>query len=366
MNNKVTCKRVRPNPIFEQWLTTMYEDAKKTKSPLEDMLMECLESLMKYPLPLKSGAECIILKGFNRRLCAYLDKLLNDDNNNGSKSCDELIASGSDNSVSSFGEDSTKSNSNCVASNRDPRVDLIRFPGFSSNQPMLVEVVQESSTTATSVNIENANKVQGKRKGKKGGKYKPAHRSGGYALLVALLEHTLEFPDKAVLTKEELIEKAQKHAEESLVIKKPNCYYNGWSNMSILQKKGLVIKSIKKKKTEYALTEEGKELAKEILEDANNVPTMNDIIFKNLSPTISNPVIKQNTDTLDDTILPSTSRTSVTQSDNIVQISSTSRDTDMRNFIEFLPETFDIILLIDKNETGGYVSCVFFLSYFKC
>lgn len=36
-----------------------------------------LKSLRLYPLPLKSGRECGILKGFNLRLCALLDEKLN-------------------------------------------------------------------------------------------------------------------------------------------------------------------------------------------------------------------------------------------------------------------------------------------------
>lgn len=37
---------------------------------------QALFSLRKYPLELKSGAECLILKNFGRQLCAKLDKKL--------------------------------------------------------------------------------------------------------------------------------------------------------------------------------------------------------------------------------------------------------------------------------------------------
>lgn len=367
MNNIVTCKRLRPNPIFEGWLTKLYEEAKLNKSPLEDKLKEALKSLIKYPSPLKSGAECIILKGFDKKMCAYLDYLLNQDSNNDaiSKNCksssDEVIETGSDNAVLKTSLDTNKrklsggnsqSKSKNLALDGHSNVDLTELPELSSTpfaeyhvnrQHMEINNVQDSNIAPSVItkNIDNR-KLKTKRGEKKTGKYKPAHRSGGFAILVALLEHSLEIQDKAEMTKEEIIEKAQKHAEESFVRPKNDSFYSAWSSMSTLLKKGLVNKS-KGKKAKYTLTDEGRELAIEVLEDAQNIPTVNDIIFKDV---------------------PSTSSTSVQQSADIViddEIPSTSGNKPAINAIEMAPGTFDIILLIDKNETGGYFTCFFFI-----
>lgn len=310
MNNKITCKRIRPNPVFEDWIAQMYEDAKLNKSNLEGMLKEALESLLKYPLPLKSGAECIILKGFNKTLCEYIDKLLNWDNNNKTI---EL-------------KTTAKPNPEC----------------YVEIQHIKVDKIQDYATTP-SVGTKNTGNgmPKGKKEEKKANVYKPAYRSGGYAILIALLEQSLENPNKCALSKEELIEKAQKHAEESLVRRKHDSYYNGWSSMSTLQKKGLVSNK-KGKKAEYTLTEEGKEVAKQILEDAKSIPAVNDIIFKDM-PIASTASDRQNIVFVDD------------------NIPSTSGNIDYGNVVNMEPGTFHIILLIDKNETSGYVFCLFII-----
>ena len=38
---------------------------------------KCLVSLRKYPLPLKTGKECIILEGFGDKICKMIDEKLN-------------------------------------------------------------------------------------------------------------------------------------------------------------------------------------------------------------------------------------------------------------------------------------------------
>jgi hypothetical protein len=40
--------------------------------------LKCLNSLRKYPLPLYSGKECIILEGFGDKICQTIDKKLED------------------------------------------------------------------------------------------------------------------------------------------------------------------------------------------------------------------------------------------------------------------------------------------------
>ncbi|XP_028040926.1 crossover junction endonuclease MUS81 isoform X4 [Bombyx mandarina] len=80
VGNRITYKRKRPNPMFQEWLEELHEEAKEKGSKLEPMLREALDSLSKYPLPLNSGAECAILRGFQKKLCIFLDKRLSKKN----------------------------------------------------------------------------------------------------------------------------------------------------------------------------------------------------------------------------------------------------------------------------------------------
>lgn len=66
-----------PNPLFRKWLSEWANHADNTERANQaTALRRALHSLEKYPLPLKSGAECIILDGFGKAMCETLDKKL--------------------------------------------------------------------------------------------------------------------------------------------------------------------------------------------------------------------------------------------------------------------------------------------------
>jgi crossover junction endonuclease MUS81 len=74
-------KRVRvafdkPNRLFENWLEEWRNEAILRNSELEHHFTKALQSLRKYPLPLASGKECIILQHFGTKLCSMLDRKL--------------------------------------------------------------------------------------------------------------------------------------------------------------------------------------------------------------------------------------------------------------------------------------------------
>lgn len=73
---RINVKRKKPNELFEQWLEEWRDQAKIKKSNLEDHFSRALVSLRKYPLPLASGADCILLQNFGSKLCKMLDKKL--------------------------------------------------------------------------------------------------------------------------------------------------------------------------------------------------------------------------------------------------------------------------------------------------
>lgn len=66
----------RPNRLFESWLEEWKNEAMLRNSELQNHFTRALDSLKRYPLPLESGKECIILQHFGMKLCSLLDKKL--------------------------------------------------------------------------------------------------------------------------------------------------------------------------------------------------------------------------------------------------------------------------------------------------
>lgn len=66
----------RPNRLFESWLEEWKNEAMLRNSELCSHFAKALDSLRRYPLPLESGRECIILKHFGVKLCSMLDRKL--------------------------------------------------------------------------------------------------------------------------------------------------------------------------------------------------------------------------------------------------------------------------------------------------
>ncbi|XP_018358443.1 PREDICTED: crossover junction endonuclease MUS81 isoform X2 [Trachymyrmex cornetzi] len=66
----------RPNRLFESWIEEWGNEAMLRNSELHNHFAKALDSLKRYPLPLESGKECIILQHFGTKLCLMLDKKL--------------------------------------------------------------------------------------------------------------------------------------------------------------------------------------------------------------------------------------------------------------------------------------------------
>lgn len=66
----------RPNALFERWLEHWLDDAIKRGSHSQIKIRAALESLRSYPLPLASGRECAVLRGFGPTLCNRIDEEL--------------------------------------------------------------------------------------------------------------------------------------------------------------------------------------------------------------------------------------------------------------------------------------------------
>lgn len=73
-NLRLEIKIVNPNPVFEKWLQKWLEQAIQKNAKSQHKLKEALQSLRSYPLPLSSGKECAILRGFGSTLCQMIDE----------------------------------------------------------------------------------------------------------------------------------------------------------------------------------------------------------------------------------------------------------------------------------------------------
>lgn len=73
---RIYCRLKDPNPLFTKWIQEWRDEAEKMNSNCKYNLSEALDSLYKFPLPLESGRDCMILRGFGRTLCSMLDDKL--------------------------------------------------------------------------------------------------------------------------------------------------------------------------------------------------------------------------------------------------------------------------------------------------
>ncbi|KKY36093.1 putative crossover junction endonuclease mus81 [Diaporthe ampelina] len=101
------------------------------------------------------------------------------------------------------------------------------------------------------------------KKPRKTKQYVPAFRSGAYALIVALSNVPEHGPEG--MTKLDLIDHAQPHCNSSFTASEPGSFYTAWSSMKTLLTKELVYERGRPTKR-YALTEEGREVARRIQE----------------------------------------------------------------------------------------------------
>lgn len=286
---RITYKPTRPNPLFHDWLEELHQEAQEKNSKLEPMLREALDSISKYPLPLKSGSECAILKGFDTKLCIFIDKRLEVYKENYRSFNNKQV--NSDSSTSSKFPEGFNNQESSTKSNK-PKKCLQNVSSSSinedNNKPTSINECNSSSrsscesnsTVTSSKEIKSRPGTSKAQNNKKEKIYKPSFRSGGYAILLALLEYFKECPNKSTLDKERVIELAQKYCEESFTRPKPDTLYTAWSNMNRLISKGLVVKS-RNKKVQYSLTNQGLKIAEELLKEAAVTPTVNDIIFNN-------------------------------------------------------------------------------------
>lgn len=344
---RVTIKYKSPNPLFEKWLTKWRDEAKEQNSKMQFCYSLALKSLCKYPLPLENGRQCKILSGFGDKLCAKLDDALK-----------KHIASGLPMIPEDFCEDMKQKNLN-------KRKVSKKTPKSKKDQPELCDK-----------------------------EYVPSVRSGGYAILVALYELSLNIDYDGFSSKDEIIKSAQIHCDCSFTRPQPGTFYTAWSSMKTLIDKGLVKKESNPAK--YSLTDKGIVIGHKLFRDGKKKQRSFDEFFgRSNTDEIIDSNVNLNENDSDDKLLednfignnclnsslknicgtfgsntqlspkPSTSKDNVseeivTKSSNSKKASGKSKEkilkkcaTEEFKDVILAPNTFDIILLVDNCETVG-------------
>ncbi|KAJ8961777.1 hypothetical protein NQ318_021378 [Aromia moschata] len=222
---RITVKLKTPNPLFEKWIIEWRDKAKEQNSKMEFCFNKALESLRKYPLPMESGKECKILKGFGDKICQMLDHKLNEHKKNTGSSFDDTI----------IGNHNIK--------NVEDKPPKIRKP----SKPVQNKSLRQNSSSKN---------------------YIPKENSGGYAILVTLYKKGFEPSYPGHLTKLEIIKAAQPLSDTSFTRPTPGTRYTAWSSMKTLISKQLVQK--KSNPPKFSLTDEGLLLAKKLYDEMNN------------------------------------------------------------------------------------------------
>ncbi|KAH8267039.1 hypothetical protein KR044_004654 [Drosophila immigrans] len=73
METRLEIRLHDPNPLFTRWLQRWLHDAEQHDRKSQHKLRQALEALRNYPLPLYSGRECAVLRGFGPTLCQLID-----------------------------------------------------------------------------------------------------------------------------------------------------------------------------------------------------------------------------------------------------------------------------------------------------
>ncbi|XP_011502987.1 PREDICTED: crossover junction endonuclease MUS81 [Ceratosolen solmsi marchali] len=249
-------KRIRkypetPNPLFEKWLEEWKEMAAAKDLPIQYAFGKALSSLRKYPLPLATGKECYILNHFGHKLCCMLDKKLAEYNN---------------------------------------------LHNISSTYKQNISLQNNSKT------IQNkSNKI-----------YIPKIGSPSYAILITMYKNMKKPNYPGFMYKNEIISQAQSECEYPMKTTASQ-HYAGWSSMSLLITKNLILK--KSNPAKYSLTDTGVSLAISLQKARENISSDSSDENAGLSNSLLN--VKESLNSLIASSLKSKSNTSKSSEDSI-------------------------------------------------
>ncbi|XP_001379534.2 crossover junction endonuclease MUS81 isoform X2 [Monodelphis domestica] len=198
------------NPLFVRWLQEWRDEAAGQGRRARFVYQKALRSLLRYPLPLRSGKEAKILQHFGDTLCRMLDQRL-----------EQHLASGGGKPVSEL-----------------PQGELSRPPE---------EAVPSES-------------MPGRPKGGGRGSYRPPRHSAARALLLILYKEQLDPRSQGSLTKDELLKRCEQEAPRVAL----GSSSQPWPALRSLLHRNLILKT--QRPARYSLTPGGLELCRELAE----------------------------------------------------------------------------------------------------
>lgn len=232
-----------PNPLFLKWLEQWRDEAKSKESKLQYVYSKAITSLKKYPLPLESGKEAVLLEGIGPSIAKKLDEELEKHQSNLVYNANTEGPSGLKESEHFVGEDNFLN---------------LRVPPPCSAMPIL------TTSNSCSVHPDDVAEPKPKKKRKSiNREYIPAYRSGPYAMIITLFKASERSGYKGYMIKREIQLEAQPLSETSFAVPEPDSHYTAWSSMSTLVKKGLVVKA--GNPARYHLSDSGNVLAEKLL-----------------------------------------------------------------------------------------------------
>ncbi|XP_030636257.1 LOW QUALITY PROTEIN: structure-specific endonuclease subunit MUS81 [Chanos chanos] len=226
-----------PNPLFLKWLTELRDHAKEKGLKTQYVYQKAINSLKKYPLPLKNGKEAKILQNFGDGICKFLDEKLKK----------HYLENGPDAPIHSLPSGITHSQHH--SNNLAP--------------PKSTSDLSKESSRKIGGNTKSQPDDGGKEKGgRRKREYVPQKRSGGYAVLLTLYRHLQVPGSKGFMFKNELQTEAQLLCDKSFTVPDVGSKYTAWSSVSTLIQKDLLLKT--HNPARYSLTELGVALAERL------------------------------------------------------------------------------------------------------
>lgn len=215
--------------------------------------------------------------------------------------------------------------------------DCLALKGFGKQLcRMLDDKLEREGGGCTQAAARNVDILNGNKKVKV---YVPAYRSGSYAILITMYHKSLDPSYEGFMRSKDIIKHAQHLCDTSFVRPDPGSYYTAWSSMRILVDKELIVK--KSSPAKYYLTDSGSRLAQKL-----ELPSADNQVVEERVEGDSSSSSKEDTRNTKEEICSSQASSS-----------STSAIIEEETFI-LPPNSFDIILLVDNQETASVLNDV--------
>jgi crossover junction endonuclease MUS81 len=268
------------NPLFERFLKELQREAQASHS---DRLVlnyrKAIRSFQKYPAPLYSGEQAMVLDGVGKFIAKKLADKFEEYRHKHPEATFEPDPHGRQPFVpvtpAKKGAKRKRADTEEQENRADPNVPVESRAGSSETRDQTDEPKPKKKRTTKAKSAEGAESVP---KSKPVKQYVPKVRSGAWALLLALYRHSLLAPSESALglNKTALIARAAPLADASFDPPPGGMPYNAtaWGGMATLEKHVLVSRD--GRPARYSLTVQGRALAEQLHALTPDVDTWRD------------------------------------------------------------------------------------------